>query len=97
MPKGPTVKVRDKQTGHEYYVSEARFRGSPDLWERLTDEKPKVTVDEAAARKGRRQSPDRTEAAVDAASESPETSAPLGGEAPGHTPGHQAESSRGGI
>lgn len=50
--KAPNVRVRDRQTGHEYLVSEARYKRTPDLWERLGDPtKPKTTVAEAAAKK----------------------------------------------
>lgn len=50
---GPWVRVRDKETGAEYRVSEARYRRTPDLWDRLGPDpaKPKTTVAEAAAKK----------------------------------------------
>ncbi len=49
--RAPNVLVRDKQTGHKYFVSEARYKSSPELWERLDSSKPKTTVAEAAAKK----------------------------------------------
>lgn len=50
---GPTVHVHDTETGHDYYVSESRFRNPPKkgLWERLDQGKPKTTVAAAAAKK----------------------------------------------
>jgi hypothetical protein len=53
MPLGPDVYVHDTETGHDYYVSEARFRNPPKagLWERLDQGKPKTTVADAAAKK----------------------------------------------
>lgn len=48
---GPNVHVRDKETGHEYLVSEARFKRTPELWERLDQGKPKTSVATAAAKK----------------------------------------------
>lgn len=55
----PNVLVRDKETGHTYKVSEARFRRTPELWERLgTDPaKPRTTVAKAAASKRKTASP----------------------------------------
>jgi hypothetical protein len=49
---GPTVHVHDTETGHDYYVSESRFRNPPKkgLWERLDSEKPKTSVATAAAK-----------------------------------------------
>lgn len=51
MATRPTVPVRDKETGHEYLVSEARYKRTPELWERLDSAKPKTSVAEAAAKK----------------------------------------------
>ena len=50
---GPTVHVHDTETGHDYYVSESRFRNPPKrgLWQRLDQEKPKTSVASAAAKK----------------------------------------------
>ena len=50
---GPTVHVHDTETGHDYYVSESRFRNPPKrgLWKRLDQGKPQTTVAEAAAKK----------------------------------------------
>jgi hypothetical protein len=56
------VRVRDKETGHHYTVTRARFDASPDLWQELKqpatepsgDVRPptyKTTVAEAAAGK----------------------------------------------
>lgn len=49
----PQVLVRDKETGHEYRVSVARYRRTPQLWERLEPlpRKPKTTVSAEAAKK----------------------------------------------
>lgn len=86
MPQRPNVKVRDKQTGHEYFVSEARFRRTPELWERLTD-KPRVSIDEAAAR--------RAGAQLDVAGtdETTDDVHPSPGGEEGQESGRQAESS----
>lgn len=48
----PTVVVRDLETNAVYKVTEARYRRTPELWERLGSEpkKPKITVARAAAR-----------------------------------------------
>lgn len=53
MPRQPQVRVRDKETGLEYLVSEARFKRTPELWDRIGPEpaKPKTTVAAAAANK----------------------------------------------
>lgn len=51
MPRGPQVLVRDRETGHEYLISEAKYKRSPQLWERLDQGKPKTSVTEAAAKK----------------------------------------------
>lgn len=53
MPlKPPNVRVKDRETGHEYEVSEARYKRTPHLWERLGDPtKPKTTVSAEAAKK----------------------------------------------
>ena len=47
------VFVKDTETGHEYFVSEERFRNQPKkgLWERLDQGKPKTSAAEAAANK----------------------------------------------
>lgn len=47
------VFVKDTETGHEYFVSEERFRDQPKpgLWVRLDQGKPKTTVAEATAKK----------------------------------------------
>jgi hypothetical protein len=49
----PNVLVRDKETGHTYRVSEARYRRTPELWDRLgTDPaKPRTSVAAAAAKR----------------------------------------------
>lgn len=47
----PSVHVRDKETGLEYFVSEARFKSTPNLWDRLDSGKPKTSVADAAAKK----------------------------------------------
>lgn len=44
MATRPTVPVRDKETGHTYKVSEARYRRTPELWERLDSGKPKTSI-----------------------------------------------------
>ena len=53
MPRQPQVLVRDRETGHEYPVSEARYKRTPELWDRLTSvpAKPKTTVSREAAKK----------------------------------------------
>ena len=51
MPRQPQVRVRDKETGLEYLVSEARFKRTPELWERIGSAKPKTSVAAAAANK----------------------------------------------
>lgn len=50
---GPWVTVRDRETGHVYDVSEARFKRTPELWERVGPNpvKPRTTVAEQAAKK----------------------------------------------
>lgn len=49
----PNVVVRDLETGHVYKITEARYKRTPKLWERLgTDPaKPRTTVKKAAAKK----------------------------------------------
>lgn len=49
---GPDVHVRDTETGHEYFVTEERFRNQPKegLWVRLDQGKPKTSVADAAAK-----------------------------------------------
>lgn len=53
MPRQPQVRVRDKETGLEYLVSEARYHRTPQFWDRLGpgSPKPKTTVADAAAKK----------------------------------------------
>jgi hypothetical protein len=53
MPRQPQVLVRDRETGHEYTVSEARYKRTPDLWDRIepVPAKPKTTVSREAAKK----------------------------------------------
>lgn len=53
MPRLPQVRVRDKETGAEYLVSEARYKRTPDLWDRIepVPAKQKTTVKAAAAAK----------------------------------------------
>lgn len=97
MPKAPDVAVRDKQTGHEYMVSEARFRRTPELWDRLMT-KPRTTVDREAARKARLEAAGEVPDPADALETteptgSPEDVHPNPGDEAGHTSGHQAESS----
>lgn len=94
MIQAPNVLVRDKQTGHEYYVSERRFKASPELWDRLST-KPRTTVDEAAARKTQGDAlivtppPELTEPLG-----SPEDVHPNPGDEEGHTSGHPADSNQ---
>lgn len=53
MPRLPQVLVRDRETGHEYEVTEARYKRTPDLWDRIeaVPAKPKTTVSAEAAKK----------------------------------------------
>lgn len=53
MPRQPQVLVKDRETGHEYLVSEARYKRSPQLWDRIepVPAKPKTTVSTEAAKK----------------------------------------------
>ena len=59
MPQQPQVRVRDLETGHEYEVSEARYKRTPELWERLgpVPPKPRTTVAQAAARRTQEPAP----------------------------------------
>lgn len=53
MPRQPQVLVRDRETGHEYPVSEARYKRTPELWDRIepVPAKPKTSVSREAAKK----------------------------------------------
>lgn len=53
MPRQPQVLVRDKETGAEYLVSEARYKRTPKLWDRIKPEpeKPKTSVSRETAKK----------------------------------------------
>lgn len=53
MPRQPQVLVRDRETGNEYLVSEARYKRTPKLWDRIepVPSKPKTTVSREAAKK----------------------------------------------
>lgn len=62
---GPSkVTVRDRETGHEYDVSEKRFKLTPELWERIgpNPPKPRTTVSQEAKKKAASQA-SRTPAA----------------------------------
>lgn len=47
------VLVKDKETGNTYKISEARYRRTPELWDRIGTEpaKPKTSVAEKVAAK----------------------------------------------
>lgn len=53
MPRQPQVLVKDRETGHVYPVSEARYKRTPKLWDRVepVPAKPKTTVSREAAKK----------------------------------------------